>query len=170
MATIEVLFLVDFHCSFKIYSLKQWLATLSEYQVFKFFLFFKNQCFLSRSESESSRTPSEALRRPAYHTQRSAPVQVHEGGHRQHHMSASAGTKVKRDDIFGSVKRRRTTPPGWTGFQNNSVEYNNHVLNGGRIRQEDDEEDDGSEELLGPEEEAQGNLVSPLTLFDNHFI
>ena len=75
-------------------------------------------------------------------------------------MSASAGPKVKRDDIFGSVKRRRTTPPGWTGFQSNSDEYNNHVINGGRIRQEDDDDDDGSEELLGPEEEAQGNLVS----------
>jgi len=116
------------------------------------------QCILlNRPDSESSRPPSEAHRRPTYHTQGSATAQ-HEVGHRHHNMSASAGTKVKPDDIFGSIKRRRTTPPGWTGFQSTNDEYNNHVINGGRIRQEDD--DDDPEELLGPEEEAQGNLVS----------
>ena len=59
-----------------------------------------------RSGSESQQTPNpQVQRRPSYQTQRS------EG-----RISVS-GSKMKRLDTFGNVKRRRTTPPNWTGLQ-----------------------------------------------------
>jgi hypothetical protein len=58
------------------------------------------------------------------------------------------GSKAKRDDGFGSVKRRRTTPPDWTGID----VYNN-------VDNENDDDDD-SRELVGNDDEAHGNLVS----------
>ena len=84
----------------------------------------------------------EIPRRPSYQTQRSAPPH-------DVHMSV-AGSKGKRDDGFGSVKRRRTTPPNWTG-----IEVYNNIDNDN----DNDDDDDDSQEMIGNHEEAHGNLV-----------